>query len=350
MSDEVTLTIRGRRFEGWKKVSVERSLDTLCAGFELELTDRWNGQPERWEIEAGDACEVFIGPDKVVTGYVDAPTYAIDATSRGIQVRGRDRTADLVDCSAIHTPGSWKNRKLDQIVAELLKPFGLTVRALKPTGSPFEKVALQPGETVFELISRLCAQRGLLAISDEQGDLLLTTPGSASAGYSLDLGRNLEAVTFTNDVVDRFRDYHLKAHGPAGQGAASRPKATASDSGVSRYRPLLIIGDDETSTAALAARAKWEATVRAAQGQQVQAVVSGWRDDSGSIYRIDRLVPVRAAPVGVNDTLLVAGVAFTMDETGSRTRLTLMRREAFSQQPVVAPARKGSAVAPLTRK
>jgi prophage tail gpP-like protein len=347
VADLVTLTIGGRRFDGWKTVSIERSLDALSASFELGLTDRWEGQPDRWEIETGAPCEVFIGGDQVVTGYIDGATYEIDGETRSITVRGRDRTADLFDCSAIHTPGSWKARKLEQIAADLLKPFGLTARALAPTGAAFDKFALQQGESVFEVITRLCRQRGLLAITNEAGELLFTVPGSTAAGYSLELGINIEALKFTNDAADRFSDYHLKGYSRGGD--ASRPKASAKDAGVRRYRPLLIINDEAASAASLASRAKWEATVRAGQAQQVEAVVSGWRDANGSLYRIDRLAPVRARLAGVDDTLLVSGVAFTLDSTGSRTRLSLVRKEAFSQEPIPAQARKGGAIAPLTR-
>ena len=52
--------------------------------------------------------------------------FAPDTTPRDhmISVRGRDATADLVDCSAPSKPGEWQDSTLDQITRGLVAPFG----------------------------------------------------------------------------------------------------------------------------------------------------------------------------------------------------------------------------------
>lgn len=352
MAEPVSLHIAGQRFDGWKEIVVQRSLETLSGSFSLAMTDRWAGQPSRWNIEAGQACKVLIGNDLVLTGYIDRATYTVTGSRRSISISGRDLTADLIDCSADFRPGSWTGRRLEQIVADLIKPFGLTSRALAPTGAVFAKFAVQPGEAVFDTISRLCRQRGLLAITNPAGELLLTRPGKTAAGYSLELPGNIEEISFDNDAAERFSDYVLKGYGPGGDAAVSRPKATATDGGISRHRPLVIINDELSSVAGLTERAKWEASVRAARGQQVQVLVSGWRAPGGALYDIDQLVSVYAPLAGVDNSLLVSGVAYSLGPQGSRTSLTCVRKEAFSLEPIadprpVTPRKRRGAVAPL---
>src|SRR3546814_20384162 len=65
----------------------------------------------------------------VINGWIDsfAPSFSVD--NHAIRVTGRDRAADLVDCAAVHKPGSWSGRKLEQIATELVKPFGQIGRA-----------------------------------------------------------------------------------------------------------------------------------------------------------------------------------------------------------------------------
>ena len=70
----------------------------------LEVTDRWPGQsdiPRR--IRPFDACQLYIGPDLVMTGFVDATPIRYDGKSVTVGVRGRSKTADLVDCCPIES-------------------------------------------------------------------------------------------------------------------------------------------------------------------------------------------------------------------------------------------------------
>lgn len=332
MSDVVSLKVGGDRYEGWKEVSIETGLDNLSGAFNLALTERFPDQPEKWVIKDGAACEVWIGDDLVSTGYVDEGSNSIGSDSHPVEVSGRDKTGDLVDASAIHTPGTWSNRKLEQIAADLAAPFGVTVKAVTDTGEPFAKFALQQGETVFEAIERMCRMRAVLPTTSPAGVLELRRPGQAQAGYQLRLGENLKSIRHRRSQRDRFSSYILKgqASGDDVEGAAARPRAEAKDPDVTRYRPLVIVNSEQTTQANLADRAKWEATVRAGRSREVTAVVQGWRAPDGSLYRADVLVQVVADQVGVNEILLVTAVRFTAGERGKLAELTLAPKEAFS--------------------
>jgi len=123
--------------------------------FDLGYFYSWDGQ-EALPINDGDACEVRMGDDVVLTGYVDEAVDTLDDESHELQVTGRDKTGDLVDCSAIHSPDQWSGLTLQAIAAILCKPFDIPVKAETDTGAPFPTVKLQPGETVFAVIERLC--------------------------------------------------------------------------------------------------------------------------------------------------------------------------------------------------
>lgn len=332
MSDVVSLKIGGNLYEGWQDVSIETGLDSLAGAFSLALTERFPDQPELWVIEAGAACEVRIGDDLVITGYVDEGSNDVDPDSHPVQASGRAKTGDIVDCSAIHTPGTWTNRKLEQIVADLAKPFGVSVTAVADTGAKFAKFSLQQGETAFEAVERLCRMRAVLPTTNAAGVLELRRPGQARAGYELRLGENLLGLRHRRSQRDRFSEYILKgqASGDGIEGAAARPKAQAKDAGVKRYRPLVIVNSEQTTQSSLSDRAKWEATVRAGRSREIVATVQGWRAPDGSLYRHDLIVPVVGREVGVDDDLLVTNVRFSAGDRGKRTQLTLAPKEAFS--------------------
>jgi len=337
MSDEISIRIAGKIFTGWKTASITRGIDAMVGHFSLSLSERWPGDPDQWGIEAGDACSLFIGEDKVMTGWVDTAEYSLDAERHPLTVTGLESTIDLTDCSAIHRPGSWKKRKLEQIAADLTAPFGIKVVAEASTGEAFAAFALQQGESVFEAIDRMARQRGVLPVTGPDGELRLIKPGQIAAGYALEVGAAIEAISFTNSVADRFSDYVVKGYSSDGK---TRPKASAKDPGVARYRPLLIVNDDASSTSSLEARARHEAQTRAGRGQQVQITVSSWRAEDGQLYAPDRLTPVTAPIVGIKGQLLVYSVTWRRDETGTRADLMLTGKDAFSQLAIAPKAKR----------
>src|SRR5574340_693573 len=128
MSDDVTLVVNGTEYGGWKEVEISAGIERQARDFTLSVTDRWPGAtdiPRR--IKQGDVCEVYIGADKLLTGHVDATPIRYDGKSISVGVKGRSKTADLVDCSAVHKTGQWHNAKIERIAADLAAPFGIEV-------------------------------------------------------------------------------------------------------------------------------------------------------------------------------------------------------------------------------
>lgn len=124
-SNIVSLLVNGSRYEGWLSVSIGHGIDQLAGSYSLEITDKWAGQTSGWAIQAGDSCVVKIGEDTVITGYVDVVDSTLDKESHSINVQGRDKTGDLVDCAVIDREYSGQN--FEFIAVDVCKPFGIYV-------------------------------------------------------------------------------------------------------------------------------------------------------------------------------------------------------------------------------
>ncbi|HVL74709.1 MAG TPA: hypothetical protein VM406_01730 [Noviherbaspirillum sp.] len=151
--NDVRLLVNGKEYGGWKDIEITAGIERQVRDFTLAVTDRWPGQqdlPRR--IRPGDVCELFIGKDKLLTGYVDATPIRYDGKSVSVGVKGRSKTADLVDCSAVHSPGRWSGARVDRIAADLARPYGIEVQAQVPVGAPMTH-AIDQGESVFESIA-----------------------------------------------------------------------------------------------------------------------------------------------------------------------------------------------------
>lgn len=327
------LLINGQAYNGWLSISVTQSLDTMAGAFEVVTTDRWPGQPSEWAIQCGDAVQVQSNGATLITGWVDDVEIDEDAQTHQITARGRGRTCDLVDCTAMNQPGSWSQRTILQIVSDICSPFGIGVTATGNVGAPFASFALQQGEKAKEAIDRLCQQRGLLPIETSTGDLVLANPASTTASGQLALGVNILHGQARYSAAERYGAYTVKGNRQGNDqdngATVAQVIGTASDAAVTRYRPLLILAEDQATTASATNRAKFAATVRAARAQTGTLTVVG-STDGGAPWAPNTLVPIVASDLGLNDTLLINEVTFNASESGTTAEIHVVRPEAYS--------------------
>jgi prophage tail gpP-like protein len=340
MTDRIELRVEGASFDGWKSVSVVRSIEQLANGFSLEKSERQPLDPERRALRRGQACDVYAGGERVVAGYIQklAPRY--DALSHSVAVSGWDATADLVKCSAVKAPKV--PASLEQIVAALAAPFSISVTVDVDTGARFSRFKTQPGESAFSAIDRACRYRGVIAVSDGVGGLRITLPGSVPAQAVLEPGNHILAAEVTFDDADRFASITMQADQEAGwPGEQSPLSATAHDPAIDRYLPLVERADEPPDNlAALGALAQRAVNLRAAQAMRVAYTVRGWRHrvSSGPLWTPGELVTVRDPALGIQRDLLLSAATFTQDAQGQRSSLNLLRPEAFDLRKLVQPA------------
>lgn len=336
-AEKVELSIGGSLYSGWKSIAIARSLDQVTGTFQLGLAWKGAANDAEFPINPGDRCQVLIAGEPVIDGWIDAVEPSIDGAEHAIGVTGRDRTGDLADCSAIHKPGSWRNVKLEAIAAELAAPFGISVTAKASTGKPIVRFALQQGETVQAAIERLLRFRGLLMAPAPGGNLEIITPDNGAPVATLELGVNVKAVRVRLDGSQRFSDYLIKGQSAGNNEkhgkTVSQIKGTATDAGVTRHRPLLIVAEDQGDGASLATRAKFEAGVRAGKSTSADITVAGWRVSAGGKLW-DRNMPVRvkcAAAKLPDQKMLVTAVTYQKDDSGTTATLTVMPPGAWKQ-------------------
>lgn len=339
---DVQLEVGGVSYSGWTSVAIERAIDQMAGSFSLRLATKERTGAVDWRIEDGAECVVTLAGEPLITGYVDSVTRFVSPDDRGIEIRGRDRTADLADCSAIHSPGSWTGRWLEAIAGELVAPFGIPIELAGDTGAPFTKFALQQGETVFAAIERMCRYRGLVAWSAGDGVLRIGGHDSGQSIGRLAEGRNVIDATGTRDVSERFSDYIVKGQASGSDlrsgAAVAQVKDKARDPDVSRYRPLLIIGEEQSDQASLARRAEWEAAVRFGRSQPARITVPGWFGANLQPYRHGWRASCDVPSADIKSELLIERVRFVRDaENGTVTQFDLVPPEAWSQLPEPEP-------------
>ena len=333
----VSLGIGATLWEGWKRVAVQRSLEQAAADFRLELTDRWPGALEGPRpIRVGEECRLAVDGTPVIAGHIDALRLNLDADRRTIQVAGRERTADLVDCAA--PIQAWSDVTIQEIARDLAKQFGVAVSG--NAGVPLESFATEPGETCYEAIARAARLRGRLVTSTGLGTLLLAPPSRGRAGTDLVVGGNVLRLAARVDYSQRYSSYEVLAQ-QAGNSTWLTAEETAGvsarvrDPAIARERPWTLLGDQGLSSADAQARCEWELSIRMGRSTGIDVTVQGWRErPGGALWEPGRLVRVRGASAGFDGRdYLVSTVRWSIGEDGTLTQLLLVLPEAFQPEP-----------------
>lgn len=335
----VSIRVGGRAFTGWTSARVMRSIEALAGSFELGVSDRTG-----WEIVEEDECSVLIGDETLLTGYVDVVRRSLSPRDHSIVVAGKDRAAALVECAAVLSQWDLTGQQLLAVARRLASPFGVSATIQRGLLVPaLGKLSVDPGESAQEALEKACRLAGVLAVSDGRGGLVLTRAGASRVTTAIVEGENLLSGTSTFDATQRFRRYLV-----SGQRSGSDDdfglevcavRASAEDAGVRRIERVTMVRAESAITGSQArSRAQWEATVRAARGDQVEATVQGWIMGSGRVWPINALVRVRAPSLRVDGEMLITEATYSLDSGGTTTQLQLRRPDAFSPEPIVPAA------------
>ena len=354
---DVVLEVGGQQHRGWRAMKATMSLDAPCAKFTLELAERWADAPEARprSVKPGAACRLLLDGELVVDGWVDAVEPLYDERDHLLTVVARDKVCDLVDCAAVLDGAhEWRELRLDEIARRLARPYGVTVLAEVDPGPAFPRFAIQPGETAWEALSRAATARGVLLAGTGTGVLRLTRAGAAKpAAGPIVLGKTVRRARGVFDhsgrhsVVCVRSASSMQTTGTLAEGGEStlalRGQGRAEDAAIGRFRPRVIVGETAGEAGTFEARAKWEVRHAAGQGTRVAYTVPGWRGASGALWRTNTLAAVSDRWLGVEASLLVATVVFSLTPSdGTVTEVEVTLPDAYEIQPIpLKPAAGG---------
>lgn len=351
MTDDLTLLVNGVSLTGWTSIRVTRGIERCPSDFQIEMTERFPDNPAATVVQVGDSCQVLLGNDIVVTGYVDRFVPTIEANSHTVSVTGRGKCSDLVDCAA-EWPGGQISGTVLGIAQKLAEPYGVftdgresspiaVTTDLGTVGPVIPQFNLILGETPYSIIERICRYVAVLVYEEPDGNLLITGVKNAEASSGIVQGKNVQraSIEFSGDQnysevhcyvqsVDTFQD----------TGDRGNLVTIQKDPNTARHRKMVVIAEsgDTPDFQYLQKRALWEIARRFGRSRKVHVTVDSWRDLNGTLWTPNTLVPVSLPALKLLDkSLLISEVTYSRNgNTGTTADLVLMRPEAFMPQQV----------------
>lgn len=335
--NELTILVGGSAITGWEEIEVALRLEGFPNSFDIAMSS-----PGAAAIaKAGDPCTVLLGDDVVITGYIDQDFNGGTANSHTLQLKGRGKTCDLVDCSAEWETGQLIQGTALDIAQKLALPYSIGVELGDgaDAGPQVPQWCLNYTETGAAIIQRVARNAGLLAYEDSSGKLILGRAGSSSAASGIAYGQNVQSWSVQNSMDGRYSEVVCCSQSLAAWGdlPGSDFFDIEKDPNVPRHRRLDIVLEQvaENPQAFTVKKAIWEIARRAGRGTAVTATIDSWRDSSGKLWAPNTMIPVDVPGLRGDKSLCISEVTFRKSSEGGTTaELLAMPPYAFAPEPL----------------
>lgn len=263
---QVYVLVDGEQWFGWQSLSVLQSIDQVAHTLEIETSSRESAGVNDWNVGGGSIIDVRVAPDfetpaqQLFKGYVRRYEQSVDSGSHRISIGADSEAIDIAEASNLG-PYFWREgTRQEDIIRQLLEPFGLSVRiskALKVV--PKEGFRVGVNETPLSIINKIAEKNGLATFTDSTGQFVLSDGSDAiNLGTGYQTGDYI-ALSQVHDLESQYSEVIVKAQRNTRKqksqaSFASDQQVLRREVGLSnnRHRPKLLISNgDEQSQAEL---------------------------------------------------------------------------------------------------
>ncbi len=345
--DNISLVINGTKITNFLSYRVEADLYTADHAFSLELA-----RPET-AVTPGSQCKLYVNNDLALTGITDKITRSYSKSGVKITVEGRDLMGLLVD-SCCTTFMTLKGVTLQTLAQKLLAPVpfinqsqvqyqqGL-VASKRSTGqasdqstslasvdTPQAYTQIDPGKTIFDVLSNYARSRGFMFFSLPNGTFVFGRPkAQGAAAFNLTCRKpgpqnNILSGDQVEDISKRFSQVTVMGQQQGTNALAAtaiNTSSTATDDTFPFYKPFVTLDNNDQQSPALHARLLLEKQKH--DGSSLNYTAAR-HTQNGRAWTVNELCQVRDDELGINGTYLIFGRTFELSkEEGTHTHLKL---------------------------
>jgi prophage tail gpP-like protein len=230
------------------------------SSFDILATERNPDSGAIALLPPASPCTVMIGSDPISTGYVDRYRRSIGPRRHQVQIQGRGKCEDLVDCSIttdILNGMQITASTLMALATTICRHFGAPtpIKAKSPSGNNFPVTSPNGGapltfnanllETPFEILGKTARYAAALFYEDTDGNLVLGAVGDGgtmASGFAQGVNvQNAEVVFAMDERFSVYRPMLMSTNMFGQQGIGGQVFPPVFDQGVPRFRPLITV-------------------------------------------------------------------------------------------------------------
>lgn len=352
MAQKITIKINNQRLEGFDNVSASRNIENFCANFSFQA---FSENKVILPFNPSQPCEVYVEDNLFINGTLDKVNIGYKMTSGNashfFNLSGRDQTSILVDNSIEGNFNFTAPINIVDILQFIVKDFTTRIGVIAPLFPipDFQKEELlsaKEGQNLFKFMDNLARQRGILLMTDENGNIILGTQQRAKYRAKLvneinNDTNNILQGSLSRDYSDRYHRYKTYSQSNMSSDVNTSPDYNITgiyaDSGtfVNADKYIDIQSEVSVNQSSNNTRAEWEGKVRAARSEIYTVKVVGFIADElefgiKDFWEPNRLIDIKDDLLGINTTLLIRSVNYDYTSTtGPITTLELVDKNAY---------------------
>lgn len=340
-TESVRLFVGGLVHDDWDSYEVDSDLLIPADAWRVSLTLRERNLPQT--IKPGTPVDVLVGNDKVMVGRIDQVRHSVRKGTHQVQISGRDRAAVLLDCSSSILSAQWIS--LADVVVKLVATLGIKNYRIEATATRIrEKINVNPGESVWQVLTNVAEANGLWPWFEPDGTLVVGGPTYDKPAVATLIvryngkGNNTVSLDHEISIHGRYSQVTVlgQKRGTGMEQGRYNIKETAHDDGVPWYRPKTVTDYDVDSNASAMDRARKLLADSRLKAFTLAATVVGHRigapdqPGSGLLWTPGQRVRVISEPHQIDDVFFLMGRRFSGGRSeGAITHLKLKEDRAW---------------------
>lgn len=288
---KIYVAVNGLKFSGWTSVRIAEKLEAMTRTFEVGYTQKPGGVDP---LKAGDAVEVMIGDDLVLSGWITAVKTSYTSASLTRTVTGASKTVDIGDsCLPRGADRQYKKLPPKELLESICKHFGVEV--VDQVGKTDRiSASFNADAKIFDVLKKVLLKNALILSDDEKGRLVIALSGGGGrASDRLEVGGNVLSGECACDASGLFRHYGVVGNG-TNPGSTKSPKDMKPDKwsdseAVSRERTKVVVQKGNATAEEMQTRADNMKAYAEARARTLKYTVHGWRQSDGSLWKPNTL-------------------------------------------------------------
>ncbi|WP_066568033.1 phage baseplate assembly protein [Snodgrassella sp. CFCC 13594] len=349
----VVVRIGGKEHKDWQSYDIDSDFLIPADAFNFE-TGLAMAQTSV-EDYSGDQCEVVINDQVVMTGIIGNQVKTVSKGNRQITLSGRDLAGLLVDCSApqINVKGMTVLAAAKKLAAGWTQIKSVVLKSEKnPT---LDKIDIEPGETVWQALTKVANSVGLHPWFEPNGTLVIGGPDYSSKPVATlchsrtDTRHNIQSIQVEHDTESRFSEVTFlgQSHGRAGNSSKHDLKWVYKDPTMTLHKPKTVVVSDAENLDALQKQAKKMLSDWKLDGFTLTITVPDHKTQDGVLWQPGQRVHVIDEEEGIDAIFFLMGRRFMLSRyDGTTTELRLKEDgvwvpDAYAEKSEKARKRKG---------
>lgn len=324
----------------WDEANLDSQIDTPADGWSLRLFNPAIGSLPP-QVCGGAPARVYYGDELVLKGIVDQLGETASRTGRVISFSGRDLAGQLIDCSV--PLFSAQDISLEELLGRFVLNgnLGTIIHNVIVEKSDWlnNKVAVEPGESLWDAIAKAAAVTGQFAWVEPDGTIKIGDPFANPYVVQTPLqlmynGTNNNALSldYLEDVTGVFSDISLISQDD--DATPLEAQITASTPYSFKRLKIINLSDIKTQAEAQAALNKIKHD-NDLEAYNLEAVVIGWTVD-GKCWKPGFEVSVQTDVLpSANAKWVVMGRTLNLSRSNGKTTTLKLKRQGDWAQPLI---------------